>query len=39
MAKIPQNIFRKPEFYEEEEEAPPLWVEQEGAIAGGELVR
>jgi hypothetical protein len=40
MAKMPQNIFWKPEFCEEEEEAPPLWVVWIGATAGGgEAVR
>jgi hypothetical protein len=35
MAKIPQNIFSIPELCAEEEEAPPLWVEREGATVGG----
>jgi hypothetical protein len=35
MAKIPQNIFKKLELALEEKEAPPLWVEREGAIVGG----
>jgi hypothetical protein len=34
MAKIPQNIFKKPELELEEEEAPPLRV---GATFRGEV--
>jgi hypothetical protein len=34
------NIFKKPEFELEEEEAPPLWVVRVGAtVGGGEEVR
>jgi hypothetical protein len=36
MVKIPLNIFSIPELYEEEEEAPPLWVVRAGATAGAE---
>jgi hypothetical protein len=40
MVKIPQNIFSIPEPCVEEDEAPPLRVEHEGATAGGgEVVR
>jgi hypothetical protein len=39
MAKIPWNIFSIPEPCVEEEEAPPLRVEHEGATTdGGEAV-
>jgi hypothetical protein len=33
MVKILWNIFSIPEPYAEEEEAPPMWVEHEGATA------
>jgi hypothetical protein len=36
MAKIPLNIFRMLELELEGKEAPPLWVVQEGAVAGVE---
>jgi hypothetical protein len=40
IAKIPWNIFKKLELALEEEVAPPLQVEREGATAGGgEAVR
>jgi hypothetical protein len=37
MAKIPQNIFKKPELELEEEEAPPLRVVRVGATFRGEV--
>jgi hypothetical protein len=36
MAKIPRNIFKKPELeLEEEEEAPPLQIVRVGVTTGG----
>jgi hypothetical protein len=35
IAKIPQNIFKKPELELEEEEAPPLQVVRIGVTSGG----
>jgi hypothetical protein len=37
MAKIPLNIFKKPELALEVEEAPPLRVVRVGATSGGEV--
>jgi hypothetical protein len=40
MAQIPRNIFSILKPCAEEEEAPPLWVERDGATTeGGEVVR
>jgi hypothetical protein len=36
IAKIPHNIFKKPELELEEEEAPPPWVVRVGATSKGE---